>query len=157
MTVRIGITGHQDLPRNAERLLRETLRALATQSGPIVVVCSLAVGTDQFAADEALVGGGQIEVIVPCDNYAGTFDDAARWRYAQFLSAAADQRTLPYPTPSEEAFLAAGLIVVERCEHLLAVWDGQPARGLGGTADVVAYAEQIGRRVTVLWPPGITR
>ncbi|OEV05450.1 hypothetical protein [Streptomyces oceani] len=42
-------------------------------------------------------------------------------------------------------------------EQLLAVWDGQPSRGYGGTAEVVAYARRMGVPVTVLWPEGATR
>ncbi|GAB2826863.1 hypothetical protein GCM10027073_64840 [Streptomyces chlorus] len=41
--------------------------------------------------------------------------------------------------------------------ELLAVWDGKPARGFGGTADVVSYAERSGTPVRVLWPEGATR
>jgi hypothetical protein len=40
---------------------------------------------------------------------------------------------------------------------LVAVWDGQPSRGLEGTADVVAYANQRGVPVEVIWPEGATR
>jgi hypothetical protein len=39
----------------------------------------------------------------------------------------------------------------------LAVWDGKPARGYGGTADVVADAKTRGIPVTIIWPPGATR
>jgi hypothetical protein len=41
--------------------------------------------------------------------------------------------------------------------ELLAVWDGKPARGHGGTADVVAAAREQGRTVRVIWPAGSTR
>jgi hypothetical protein len=34
--------------------------------------------------------------------------------------------------------------------ELLAVWDGQPARGYGGTADVVAHARDRGHRVRLV-------
>ena len=51
----------------------------------------------------------------------------------------------------------AGKVVVDRSSVLLAVWDGQPSRGLGGTADVVAYARQRGVPVTVIWPEGASR
>jgi hypothetical protein len=37
------------------------------------------------------------------------------------------------------------------------VWDGQPARGYGGTADVVAYAKRTGVPYSVIWPEGATR
>ena len=48
-------------------------------------------------------------------------------------------------------------ILVGPVDELLAVWDGKPARGYGGTADVVAYAERNGVPVRVLWPEGATR
>jgi hypothetical protein len=40
---------------------------------------------------------------------------------------------------------------------LLAVWDGQPARGYGGTADVVNAARDQGIPVTIVWPAGAMR
>jgi hypothetical protein len=40
----------------------------------------------------------------------------------------------------------AGRVVVDRSSVLVAAWDGQPSRGLGGTADVVAYARERGSR-----------
>src|SRR5439155_12740709 len=33
----------------------------------------------------------------------------------------------------------------DRCDVLIALWDGQPARGRGGTAEVVALARRVGR------------
>jgi hypothetical protein len=47
--------------------------------------------------------------------------------------------------------------MVKRADLLIAVWDGQPARSWGGTADVVAKARQLGLPVTVIWPNGATR
>ena len=35
------------------------------------------------------------------------------------------------------------------CEVLIAIWDGQPARGPGGTAEVVALARD--RNLPVAW------
>ena len=37
-------------------------------------------------------------------------------------------------------------------ELLLAVWDGLPAKGLGGTADIVTYATQQRKEVIHLDP-----
>ena len=37
------------------------------------------------------------------------------------------------------------------------VWDGLPARGHGGTAEIVAYARTLGKPVTVIWREGVTR
>ena len=42
-------------------------------------------------------------------------------------------------TAMEHQFALAGAFVVSRSHELIAVWDGQPSRGIGGTADVVAW------------------
>jgi hypothetical protein len=46
-----------------------------------------------------------------------------------------------------EEYYKAGMWVVERCEILVAIWDGKPTKGRGGTGDVVAAALRRGRRV----------
>ena len=47
--------------------------------------------------------------------------------------------------------------MLDQAERTFAVWDGKPARGYGGTADVVAEARDRGTPVTVIWPEGATR
>jgi hypothetical protein len=47
--------------------------------------------------------------------------------------------------------------MLDQGERLFAVWDGKPARGYGGTADVVAEARHWGIPVTVIWPDGASR
>jgi hypothetical protein len=51
----------------------------------------------------------------------------------------------------------ASLRMLVEADELLAVWDGQPARGYGGTADVVGVAREKGIPVTVVWPAGAMR
>ncbi|GGV03562.1 hypothetical protein GCM10010211_83480 [Streptomyces albospinus] len=53
--------------------------------------------------------------------------------------------------------MAGSAILVGPVDQLLAVWDGKPASGYGGTADVVDYARRTGTPVRVLWPAGATR
>jgi hypothetical protein len=64
---------------------------------------------------------------------------------------------MPYSAPGEEAFWAAGKRVVELSDEIFAVWDGRKAGGLGGTADVVAFARKKGVPVTIIWPTGSSR
>jgi len=52
----------------------------------------------------------------------------------------------------EEAFLAAGKRVVDLSDIVIAVRDGEPAKGKGGTADSVAYALSTGAPVIHLNP-----
>jgi len=56
-----------------------------------------------------------------------------------------------------DAHLDASLRMLADADALLTVWDGQPARGHGGTADVVEAARERGIPVTVVWPVGATR
>ena len=52
------------------------------------------------------------------------------------------------------AYGAAGQYVVDHCDVMLAVWDGKPARGRGGTAEIVDYALKQGRPVIRIWQGG---
>jgi hypothetical protein len=158
--MRVGITGHQDLPASARREIETRMReTLATHGEPgLIGVGSLAAGADQLFARVVAEVGGELEVVVPCSGYESTFTTAReRAAYHAALATARSVERLSYPGPSEEAFLAAGVAVVDRCELLIAVWDGQPARGLGGTADIVDHARGVGRDVVVIWPAGTRR
>jgi hypothetical protein len=53
--------------------------------------------------------------------------------------------------------MAASERMLDLADQLVAVWDGLPARGYGGTADVVAAARRRGMPVVVVWPPGARR
>ena len=156
--MRFGVTGHRMLPPSivecAERHWRRVLPAGARLQG----VSNLADGADQLFAAHVLAAGGTLDVVLPCEGYAGSLiADESRARFEDLRRAAATVITMPYPEPSERAFLAAGQALVDRCDHLFAVWDGRPARGLGGTADVVTYARARGCPVTVLWVDGVLR
>jgi hypothetical protein len=157
---RIGITGHRDIPAGARSEIEERMReTLARHSTPSLTgIGSLAAGADQLFAQCVLDLGGEVEVVVPCEGYETTFATAEeRLAYRDALTAARSVERLRYEAPSEEAFMAAGVAVVARCELMIAVWDGQPARGWGGTGDVVRHARAVGRDVVVIWPPGARR
>jgi hypothetical protein len=105
-----------------------------------------------------LEAGGSLEVVIPSAGYEATFQALGESdRYERLLQAADKRVTLPYDSPSEQAFYEAGRAVVDGCDLLIAVWDGGSSRGLGGTADVVRYARDRGRPVEIVWPEGATR
>jgi hypothetical protein len=155
----LGVTGHQTIPPTARELVVEAVRDILREAeSPLCAVTSLAAGADQLVAAELLRTGGRLHVIVPSRNYERTFitkDDLASFQ--SLLEAAHIVTRLDYEEPSEEAFLAAGKSVVDNCEMLIAVWDGRPARGVGGTADIVRYARETGKAVSIVWPDGIRR
>jgi len=153
--MRIGITGHQRLkdPTLWSWVRQEFDHVLSSIDLPVIGSTSLAVGADQLFADAILEHGGSLEVIVPFVNYEFTFSEGHdRQEYLRLLASASDQMVLEQFGSDEEAYLAAGQCVVDRVNLLLAVWDGRPAAGLGGTADVVSYALQQGKKLIHLNP-----
>lgn len=155
----VGITGHQNIPRHAADLVRTMLQQwLAEQPDPLTCVTSLADGADQMCAAIVLERGGSLHAVVPCAGYEKSFSTSrATEQFRTLLAQSSVVETLPFTEPSEEAFLAAGRRVVDLSHLLIAVWDGMPSRGMGGTADIVAYARQRGVTVTVIWPPEVSR
>lgn len=158
--MRVGCTGHQSLSPSTRRDVAAAIASvLAGQSQDTLVgFTSLAQGTDQLFAFAVLAAGGQLHAVIPSLGYEESFtSDKARDTYTALLALAADTTTLPFAEPSEDAYLAAGHEVANRCDTLVAVWDGHEAAGKGGTGDVVTYARARGLDVRVVWPAGARR
>lgn len=155
----IAITGHRGLPAETERLVDRAIREqLAAYAGRDVVgVSNLADGADQLFAQAVLDAGGQLEVIVPAARYRDGLPESAHATYDTLLSRASSVHRIDRIESNEYAHMEASRAMLDRAERLFAVWDGQPARGYGGTADVVAEARDRGIPVTVIWPEGARR
>jgi hypothetical protein len=156
----VGFTGHAGLPPRTVELVTTELRGrLTPRAGPeLVGISLLGPGCDQLFARTVLELGGLLYVVVCAKRYREQFkDEHARREYDRLHATATYFEELEYLDSTEEAHMAGGRAVVERSDVLVAVWDGQPSRGQGGTADVVAYAHQRGVRVEVIWPEGASR
>ena len=77
--------------------------------------------------------------------------------YDRLLARAAAVRRLSFTESTSESHMAASKLMVDDADELYAVWDGKPARGYGGTADVVTYARDQRMPVRVIWPDGAQR
>ena len=109
----------------------------------LIGLSSLAIGADQLFANLVLKAGGRLHVIVPFAGYERTFEtpeDLAS--YKDLLSKASEVEILNAEASDEESFFAAGKSIATQCDALVAVWNGKKAQGLGGTADVVYYAQK---------------
>jgi hypothetical protein len=109
----------------------------------------LAEGADRIVAREALklleADGVVLEAVLPLDpaDYVHDFDSASsRREFEELLAQAGSSVTMPRVKHRDEAYERAGQYVVNHCDVLIAVWDGGRARGRGGTAAIVAYAEE---------------
>lgn len=152
--MRVGVTGHQDLGSPDDVVwVAAQLRAQVARSELTVGVSSLAIGADQLYASLLREHGKPYTVVVPCHQYERTFTTAQDLAtYRALLAGAATVIPMPFGEPSEKAFWEAGKRVAELSERLIAVWNGRPAKGLGGTGDVVRYSLEQGRHVTHLNP-----
>ncbi|GAA0517763.1 hypothetical protein GCM10011581_22000 [Saccharopolyspora subtropica] len=155
---RVAITGHRGLPERTATLVEEALRASVRAVGAdLVGVTCLADGADTLFARAVLDAGGRLEVVVPAARYRDALPDDHRPVFDALLAAAVRVVRLDHVQPTPQSYLDAGLRMLELSDELLAVWDGEPARGRGGTADIVEAARARGLPVTVLWPPGAHR
>ncbi|MFF4450374.1 hypothetical protein [Streptomyces sp. NPDC001502] len=156
---RIGVTGHRAIPDSVLGHVESGLRAvLGGHEGPLEAFSSLAEGADQLFASIALEHGADLTVVIPSGDYEDAFEGAeALARYRGLKNRAAQEIRMDFARSTDEAYYAAGTYIADSCDRLVAVWDGQPARGHGGTAEIVAYARSLGKPVTVIWCEGVTR
>ena len=173
----VGITGHRHgaLPIGAidhlEKqltLIFSELKARAAAIGSVnanffdgtparlILHSSLADGTDQIAAAIALEMGFELHAILPFEGEryrSDMIDDRARERLDSLLHKATGVLELPGgPDDAIEPYVMAGLATVSHSDLLIAVWDGLPSRGAGGTADVVRFAADMARPVIHVLP-----
>lgn len=154
----IGVTGHQKLPAEARPVILSAIERAIGKHGSVVGISSLADGADQLFAEVVVAKHKRLHAVIPCREYERSFQNAsALQKFNTLVSQAEDVETLDYAEPSEEAFFQAGKRVVELSDILLAIWDGAQAKGHGGTAEIVQYARQQGKTVSIIWPSGLKR
>jgi hypothetical protein len=156
--VRIGVTGHrsfddvQDVVRRVDRVLDDVCGR--HDGAELEVWSSLAEGADRLVVDLLLQRGGDLVVVLPlaADDYRNDFaDPGSAAEFDRLLALASDVRTAtPADALREAAYEAAGYELLGGVDVLVALWDGAPPRGRGGTAEVVAEARRRGREVVVV-------
>jgi hypothetical protein len=140
----------------------------------LVALSALAEGADRLVAELLLSNAihGSLRVVLPLElaDYRSDFqaegstkafhallDQAEEICFPPARQVVGKQRgqRAPGHAPDEsspsadrnEAYERAGQYVVDHCDVLVALWDGEPAHGRGGTGDIVTYARQAGRPI----------
>lgn len=159
----MGITGHRaESLAAAESLRKEIVKALeqlktaatavrtansaffAPQPPRFLFVSPLADGADQIGAELALELGFELHAVLPFSRER-TREDMPDKESRARLDALLAQATCVLELPGDEnhkleAYVMAGRATVAHCDVLIAVWDGLPPRGRGGTGEVVRFA-----------------
>ena len=157
----VGVTGHRALadPQRVAGEVDVLLDRLAADGDvTFVAVSSLAEGADRIVARQVLARpGGRLVALLPFEpvDYILDFADAASVQEFTDLLGAADENQVILGSPTDDwtreaAYERAGHAVLDRSDLLVALWDGQPAQGRGGTAEVVSEARLIGKPVEVI-------
>lgn len=155
----IAITGHRGLPEHTESLVAHAIKAAVDERAgqDLVGLTCLADGADTIFARIILDSGGTLRVVVPAARYRDELPDGHHATYDEIIEKASRLTRLNHIASDSVAHMDASMRMLDDADELFAVWDGKPARGHGGTADVVAEARKLGLPVTVIWPAGCQR
>lgn len=151
----VGFTGHRHLADHvgASHAIQGVIDALRREiPGEWIALSSIAGGGDQLFVHQALESRLSWHAILPLprSEFATDFTPA-EWSAVEKTLAAADHvRVIAESGDRKDSYLDCGIETVNGADVLIALWDGNPARGKGGTADVVQYAQSIGKPVIII-------
>jgi len=154
----IGVTGHRNLDNrsvitravsSAIDSIRQMAPPLPSTTRLLVFLSPLAEGADRLAVHEALrVPGTVLKAVLPLrkDDYMQDFTtEESKKEFEELLAQAKSIRILPVTNSRVEAYEQVGRYIVDRCDVLMAIWDGKSSKGHGGTQEIVQYARDINR------------
>lgn len=130
------------------------------------IITPLAEGADRLVAQEVLkYPGSRIEVVLPLtkEDYLTDFaTEASRVEFEELFAKARRPITLRQSSsnkcpltadPKEarrQAYRNVGVYVVNECDVLIALWDGEAPKKAGGTAEIVEYAKKKKRPLIII-------
>lgn len=154
----IGVTGHRKVsttdPQLRECIRRELLRLRAAYpDSPFLILSGLAEGADRLVVRIAIEYlAAKVIAVLPFAEEEFRKDFPAPESQSEFsdlLKQAQAVVVVPQREPPESIrergearnrqYARVGGYVVEQAQILIALWDGKPARGTGGTGDVVKW------------------
>jgi hypothetical protein len=153
----VGFSGHRQIddPERLNQAIRSALVSLQKLAhGEWLGLSSVAEGGDQAFVEQVRGLGLSWHAILPLprDEFSKDFTPEAWPKVQALIDGAEHVRVIAENGTREDAYLDCGMSTVEGCDVLLAVWDGEPARGKGGTGDIVAYARSLGRPLILIDP-----
>lgn len=158
-TLAIGFTGHRKLPDEArcrQAIRRVLLEWRAKTPGVIYGVASAAAGADLLFAETCLELNLPIRIFlpVPKEKFREDFDELSWERAESVFKKALSVEVTGAGEKLTERYYECGVETVQQSQLLLALWDGEPSQGLGGTADMVHFAKEQER--PVIWIHSVT-
>ncbi len=152
LVLAIGFTGHRNLPDEPKcrKLICDFLeRQKATSPGKVYGVSSAASGADLIFAESCTQLGIPLRVLLPLshEDFRKDFDGATWLRVEKVLSAAISVEVTGDREIRAERYYECGIETVQQSQLMIALWNGKPSKGLGGTEEIVAFAKKMGKPV----------
>jgi hypothetical protein len=153
----IGFTGHRHLPDGEKvgRALLSVVESLRAQvSGKLIGYSSIAIGADTLFAETCIALGIPWIALLPRprEDFKKDFTESDWAKTSELLQQAARVESLPPARSRDLGYLEGGLSTVDEADIMIAVWNGEPSRGTGGTAEVVAHAENLAKPIILIDP-----
>ena len=158
----LGCTGHINLAR-IEGFDGEAVRKRISahikglqQHYRVKLYCGCADGADMLFAGEALRCGADLIAVLPCgkEEFASEHSDGG----ARFLRILGQAEQILIERDENVRYLQVSKTIVEKCDELLALWDGielplKDSEGndvnLGGTFDTICRAKRSHKKITL--------
>ncbi|MCP4383493.1 MAG: hypothetical protein GY798_19100 [Hyphomicrobiales bacterium] len=176
----LGVVGHRPnrLPEKArptiedqlDHLLADVKRAaqdarirhravFADGPAELTMISALAEGGDRMAAQAALRNDMTLATPLPfpIGDYEKDFTEAAsRAEYADLLDRSSTVLVLPGDYEAETRdYDGVGQVILDNADLIVAIWDGGPSAGRGGTTDLVERAVAMGLPIVHIDAAGV--
>jgi len=145
----VGFSGHRSIADS--KVIGDSISAalddLASKCGAMVAVSSLAKGSDTLFVEEVVERKIPFLLVLPfpSDRFQQDFEAKDWQRVTPLLAKASHREEVSGTNSPDEAYMETGALIVDRADVVIAVWDGKPSNGLGGTGDVVDYSRALGK------------
>jgi uncharacterized phage-like protein YoqJ len=140
-------TGYK-LPNPTYNYICRELDRVLTELKPEKAISGMALGTDQYFAFVCIKLGLPFIAAVPFLNQECKWPKKSQETYRKLLDKAAEVVIVSEGGYSPEKMQTRNIWMTDRCNKLIAIWDGSK----GGTGNCVAYAQSINREIIYIDP-----
>lgn len=154
----IGITGHRPqsiggfkanpLQDRVKLAIHEFLK----ENKPELIITGMALGVDTWAAQSAIELGIPFEAAIPFADQFNRWPEDSVKEYKRLLELAAKVTIVSPGGFSAEKMHIRNMYIVQKCNLLLAVYNGQRS---GGTFQAVEFAKSVNKPIHVINPSEI--
>lgn len=151
----IAFTGHRpdkiggyNLPNPTYNHICQNIERILKEAKPDKVISGMALGVDQWAAHIAYRLKIPFIAAIPFINQESKWPIKSQEMYHKLLNVASEKIVVSEGTYSSKKMQTRNEWMVNRCDALIAVWDGSS----GGTGNCINYAKSINKPIIYIDP-----